>query len=160
MFSYLKAIFSAFLLVATPGAFAQDQAEQPITLVGEVHAVVETTDEDGNTQVELVEPDTIVPGDRLLFGTSYTNSGTEAVENFVMTNPLPAPVRLAPDADPDLVVSVDSGTTWGRLAELTVTPEGDAPRAAQHADVTHIRWTLEVVEPGQSGRLEYPAIIR
>ncbi len=152
-----KMICSVLLLAAPVAAMAQ---QQPISLEGEVHAVVETVDEDGNAQVELVEPGTIVPGDRLLFSTSYTNTGTEPVENFVMTNPLPGPVRLAPDADPELVVSVDGGTSWGQLSDLSVTAEDGTSRAAQHSDVTHIRWTLAVVEPGQTGRLEYPAIIR
>lgn len=155
---FLKSICFGALLAVAPVAAAQDQ--QPIALNGEVHAVIETTDEDGNTQVELVEPGTIVPGDRLLFSTSYTNTGAEPVENFVMTNPLPGPVRLASDADPELVVSVDGGTTWGLLSELSVTAEDGSSRPAQHSDVTHIRWTLVVVEPGETGRLEYPAIIR
>ena len=150
-------IATALLAAAASPAVAQ---EQPIALVGEVHAVVETVDDSGETQVELVEPGTILPGDRLLFGTSYSNTGTEPVENFVMTNPLPGPVRLAPDADPDLVVSVDGGTNWGLLSTLSVMQEDGTTRAAEHRDVTHIRWTLDLVEPGQSGRLEYPAIIR
>lgn len=154
---FFSAIFSAMLFAIAPNAVAQ---EQPIALVGEVHAVVETVDEQGNTQVELVEPGTIVPGDRLIFGTSYTNTGDEAVENFVMTNPLPGPVRLADDADPNLVVSVDGGTSWGLLSDLTVNLADGSSRAAQHSDVTHIRWTLDMVEPGETGRLEYPAIIR
>ncbi|KLE35583.1 hypothetical protein [Aurantiacibacter luteus] len=155
----LKFITSVLLFAAAPAAMAQDAA-QPITLEADVKAVVETTAADGTKQVELVEPGTIVPGDRLVFGTNYMNGGTEPFNNFVMTNPLPAPVRLAPDADADLVVSVDGGTTWGRLAELAVANEDGTSRPAEHRDVTHIRWTLAVVETGASGRFEYPAIIR
>ncbi|MGB3167065.1 MAG: hypothetical protein WBA68_09860 [Alteraurantiacibacter sp.] len=155
----LKIFYSALLLASSPAAMAQDAAE-PITLEADVKAVVETVDANGAKQVELVEPDTIVPGDRLVFGTNYVNSGAEPIENFRMTNPLPAPVRLAPDADADLVVSVDGGKSWGRLAELTAAGEDGTVRPAEHRDVTHIRWTLAVVEPGASGRLEYPAIIR
>ena len=155
----LKTICTAFMLVTAPVALAQDVA-QPITLEADVKAVVETVDAEGATKVELIEPGTIVPGDRLVFGTSYVNTGAEPVENFTMTNALPGPVRLAPDADADLVVSVDGGTNWGRLAELVVVDENGATRAAEHRDVTHVRWTLAVVEPGASGRREYPAIIR
>lgn len=154
---FLGIICSALLLASAPAALAQ---EQPIALEGEVHAVVESVDDNGDKQVELVKPGTIVPGDRLLFGTNYTNTGPEPVENFVMTNPLPGPVRLAPDADPELVVSVDGGTTWGLLSELSVTEEDGTTRPAAHRDVTHVRWTLAVVQPGETGRLEYPAIIR
>lgn len=154
---FLKIACSALIFGAAPAAMAQDK---PIALEGDVHAVIESVDADGNTQVELVKPGTIIPGDRLVFGTSYSNTGVEPVENFVMTNPLPAAVRLAPDADPALSVSVDGGKTFGLLADLAVTDAEGAPRSAAHSDVTHIRWTLDRVEPGESGRLEYPAIIR
>ena len=146
--------FSSMAL-ATP-----TQAQQPIELKGDVKVVKTVTDETGATTEELVPPDVVVPGDRLLFTTTFRNSGAEAVENFVVSNPLPSAVRLADNADPDLTVSVDGGATWGKLADLEVESDGGVSRSAQAADVTHIRWTLAVVEPGQTGRLEYPAIIR
>ena len=155
----IQFLCAALFLAASAPAAAQESS-QPITLEADVKAVVETIDANGAKHVELVEPGTIVPGDRLVFGTSYQNSGNEPVENFTMTNPLPAPVRLAPDADADLVVSVDGGNNWGHLADLTVAADDGSVRPAEHRDVTHIRWTLAVVEPGASGRLEYPAIIR
>lgn len=138
-------------------ASAQDQA---MVLEGDVKVEKTMTDANGATSVEFVEPETIVPGDKLLFSTAFTNSSAEAVENFVVTNPIPAAVRLSPEADAQLTVSTDGGSTWGKLAELTVEAEDGTRRAAQHADVTHIRWTLASVAPGESGRLEYPAIIR
>ncbi|MEQ8412290.1 MAG: hypothetical protein RIC51_04320 [Erythrobacter sp.] len=132
----------------------------PVTLSGEVKAVRTMVDADGTETTELVEPGVIVPGDRLIFGTNYANNGAEAVTDFVVTNPLPDAVRLAPDADPALVVSVDAGKTWGTLGELTATGDDGATRPATHGDVTHVRWTLERIAPGETGRLEYPAIIR
>ena len=132
----------------------------PITLSGDVKAVKTVTDADGKERTELVDPTTIIPGDRLVFGTDYANKGAEAVSNFVVTNPLPAAVRLAPDADPALDVSVDGGKTWGALATLSMTNPDGTTRPATHADVTHVRWVLASIAPGASGRLTYPAIIR
>lgn len=154
-----KKMVAAFiaLSVALPGvAFAQS----PVSLSGDVKEVETTVDEAGNQTTQLVDPTSIVPGDRLIFGTDYANNGAEAVENFVVTNALPAAVRLAPDADPALTVSVDGGESWGTLASLMVIGEDGAPRAADHADVTHVRWTLATIAPGETGRVEYPAIIR
>lgn len=136
------------------------QAQNPVTLSGDVKAVETSVDASGNEVTKLVEPDVIVPGDRLIFGTEYANNGAEPADNFVVTNPLPAAVRLAPDADPDLTVSVDGGNSWGMLSELTVAGEDGTTRAATPSDVTHVRWTLAQIAPGESGRLEYPAIIR
>ncbi|MBU7579343.1 MAG: hypothetical protein KAF27_02570 [Porphyrobacter sp.] len=139
---------------------AAQGAPGPITLNGDVKAVKTVTDADGKERTELVDPTTIIPGDRLLFGTDYANTGTEAVTNFVVTNPLPGAVRLAPDADPALEVSVDGGKTWGLLSALTLTNSDGTPRPATHADVTHVRWVLASIAPGDKGRLTYPAIIR
>lgn len=154
-----KSIFAALIALALPAApaFAQNNAMQ---LNGDVKAVKTTTDAAGNEKTELVAPGVIVPGDRLIFGTVYTNSSAETVTDFVVTNPLPKAVSLAPDADPQLTVSVNGGQNWGVLGSLTVTDASGAVRPAEHGDVTHVRWTLASVAPGESGRLEYPAIIR
>jgi len=144
-------------LALPAAAFAQSSA---IDLSGDVMVERTVTDELGSTETVLEEPGTIIPGDRLVFGTDYVNNSAEVVENFVVSNPLPSAVRLAPEADADLTVSVDGGTVWGPLSALAVTGEDGAQRAASHSDVTHIRWTLAAVQPGETGRLEYPAIIR
>jgi len=151
---------SALLVLSSMALPSAAFAQSPVSLSGDVKAVETSVDDAGNETTRLVEPSTIVPGDRLVFGTDYSNDGAEPVENFVVTNPLPGAVRLAPDADPELTVSVDGGQNWGKLASLTVTGEDGATRTAAHADVTHVRWTLAVIAPGESGRLEYPAIIR
>jgi uncharacterized repeat protein (TIGR01451 family) len=148
------------MLAITGLALPAAAQQQPITLAGDVMMVKTEVSETGESTTKLVEPKIIVPGDRLIFGTDYSNSSSKAVDNFVVTNPLPAPVRLAPDADPELTVSVDGGKNWGKLANLSVKGEDGSSRTAAHADVTHVRWVLSVVEPGAKGRLEYPAIIR
>lgn len=150
---------AAAATLALPLPLAAQNAS-PVSLSGDVKAVKLITDADGAERTELVDPTTIVPGDRLIFGTDYTNSGSEPVTNFNVTNPLPAAVRLAPDADPALTVSVDGGKTWGTLGELTVVNADGSSRSAAHADVTHVRWVLASIAPGEKGRLTYPAIIR
>lgn len=160
----MKSINTLMLALAAAITFAAPAAAQgnaaPIALNGDVKAEKIVTDADGEERIELVEPTSIVPGDRLVFGTDYANNGADAVTNFVVTNPLPAAVRLAPDADPALDVSVDGGKTWGALAALTFTNSDGTTRPAAHADVTHVRWVLASIAPGTSGRLTYPAIIR
>ena len=141
----------------SPPVMAQEQA---VELSGDVALEQVVEADDGTTTTVRVAPETIVPGDRLIFTTGYVNNSAEAVDDFVVTNPLPAAVRLAPDADDSLVVSVDGGANWGTLDQLQVTGEDGSVRAASHEDVTHVRWTLAQVSAGESGTLEYPAIIR
>ena len=134
-------------------------AAAPVTLLGDVKAE-KTVIEDGVSKTVLVEPDVVVPVDRLLFSTAFSNTGSEAVENFVLTNPLPAAVTLAPEEAGTLVVSVDGGKSFGTLSELTVTdPEGQA-RPAQASDVTHIRAVIASIKPGSGGSFQYHAIVR
>jgi uncharacterized repeat protein (TIGR01451 family) len=156
----MLALAAAAALALPAAPIAAQNAASPIALSGDVKAVKLVTGADGKERTELVEPSTIVPGDRLLFGTEYANKGAEAVTNFTVTNPLPAAVRLAPDADAALEVSVDGGKTWGVLAALSATNSDGTKRPAAHADVTHVRWVLASIAPGASGRLTYPAIIR
>lgn len=156
---FKQAFYATLAALALSGA-APALAQQPLRLSGDVKVEKTIENDDGTTVTALVEPEIVVPGDRLIFGTDYINSGAEPVENFVVTNPLPEAVRLADDADPALVVSVDGDKSWGALADLQVTDDNGISRAAKAEDVTHIRWTLAVVAPGESGRLEYQAIIR
>lgn len=145
--------FGAALLA--PAALAQDD------LSFEGTAFVEKTIvEDGVEKIVQLPPETVVPGDLIIFNTAYRNNGSEPVEDFVVTNPIPDPVALSDESGAALIVSVDGGQTFASLSTLKVAvePEGERPAAA--ADVTHIRWTLAKVAPGENGTLSYKAIVR
>jgi uncharacterized repeat protein (TIGR01451 family) len=152
----------AKLLLVLGLAFAPAMASAApgqVALEGGVQ-LEKTVVENGQSHVVLSKPDVVVPGDRLLFTTSYANGGAEAVKNFVVTNPLPEAVALAPDAVGSNAVSVDGGKTFGPLAGLTVAAADGSRRAATASDVTHIRWTIPVIAAGASGQVEYHAIVR
>jgi uncharacterized repeat protein (TIGR01451 family) len=140
---------------ATPAA----PAAQPIVLQGDVK-LEKTVVQNGVEKLVLTEPKTVVPGDRLVFSTSYRNAGTAPVEHFVVTNPIPSAVVLAAESANSLEVSVDGGKSWGLLATRTVTDDKGMARPAQAADITHVRWTLPVLAPGANGKLTYHAIVR
>lgn len=146
------------VLIATAPAVAAAQTN-PVELIGDVK-VDKVVVENGKEKHVLVEPGVVVPGDALLFSTSYRNTGAAPIKDFVVTNPLPGAVQLAPQGSDQLVVSVDGGKTFGKLAVLRVAGSDGAPRAAVPADVTHIRWVLAVLAPGASGSLSYHAIVR
>jgi hypothetical protein len=152
---------AAAAALAVPAAPLAAQG-MPTTMVvnGDIKAEKTVTDAEGKTRIELVVPDTFLPGDRLLFITNYSNGGAEAATNFTITNPVNPAVRLAPDADPALDVSVDGGKSWGKLAALSLFNPDGTQRPATHADVTHVRWVLARVAPGEAGQVAYPVIIR
>jgi uncharacterized repeat protein (TIGR01451 family) len=146
------------LLIAAAPAVATAQSN-PVELIGDVK-VDKLVIENGKEKHVLVEPGVVVPGDALLFTTKYRNAGTVPIKDFVVTNPLPEAVQLAPQGADQLVVSVDGGKTFGKLAKLRVAGSDGEQRAAAAADVTHIRWVLPVLAPGASGALSYHAIVR
>lgn len=116
--------------------------------------------ENGTVKKTWVTPQVVVPGDRLVFSVRYRNVSADKVDNFVVTNPIPQPVMLAAEGAEALEVSVDGGKAWGKLGVLQVVDGKGDQRAALNSDVTHVRWTLPVLNPGASGTLTYSAIVR
>jgi len=158
--TFLLACAAAVSLTAPIVPLAAQNAAPAVSVDGDIKSEKTVTDANGKTSVELVDPASFLPGDRLIFGQNYANTSAEVVTNFTITNPLPEAVRLAPDADPALEVSVDGGKTWGKLSTLSLTASDGTTRSATHADVTHVRWVLATIAPGESGRVAFPVIIR
>ncbi|QDH35240.1 hypothetical protein [Porphyrobacter sp. YT40] len=156
-FSSAFALGAAMIALAAP---TQALAETPLELVGYVKIEKVTTTPSGERQVEWVEPDVVVPGDRLIFGTRFTNKGAATLERIVVSNPVPASVRLSGEIDTALLVSVDGGTTWGQLSELEIPAPDGTRRAARPEDVTNVRWVLPAIAPGERGQLEFPVTVR
>jgi uncharacterized repeat protein (TIGR01451 family) len=96
---------------------------------------------DGTTSVKLAEMKSATPGERVRFVIQVHNGSTRPAEKLVVTNPVPSDVEFQ-SASEGAEVSVDGGKTFGALAQLTVKPTAGTPRAAQFADVTHVRWRL------------------
>ena len=77
----LKNIVAALVLAGTvtlPFA-ASAQGSSPVTLSGDVKAVETSVDAEGNETTQLVDPDVIVPGDRLVFGTAAPDTGNAEI---------------------------------------------------------------------------------
>lgn len=139
--------------VAVP-TWAQPTA---VTLEGDVKVVHEVV-ENGKARETLDEPTQVLPGDRLVFTTRYRNAGDKPVTDFVITNPLPAPVKLTKAGG--FEVSVDGGKSFGPLSALQATGADGKPRTAELGDVTHIRWRLASIAPGGTGAVTYFAEVR
>jgi uncharacterized repeat protein (TIGR01451 family) len=160
MTNRILSIASAMALMAGVAAPAFAQSGAPaaaVALKGDVKVVRQVT-ENGQTKETLEEPNQVLPGDKLVFTTRYTNRGAEPATDFVVTNPLPGPVKLA-KVD-SFEVSVDGGKTFGALAALKATAADGTSRAAELADVTHVRWRVASIAPGASGEVKYFAEVR
>jgi len=116
--------------------------------------------ENGQKRTALLPAAKVVPGEKLVFTTVYRNTGAKPADNFIVTNPIPAAVRLADDGFGSFEVSVDGGRQWGKLAALKVSDGKGGLRPAEAADATHLRWVVATIAPGASGTLEYHGIVR
>ena len=149
-----------FLLLAAliPGpAFAANQ----VALDNHVFVERVLIDAEGKQRILLEEPKVVVPGDRLVFVLNYRNAGAQPADKFVVTNPMPSAVRFADAGDTRPFVSVDGGKQWGLLSDLSVPMAGGERRAAQPADVTHIRWAFQTPIPvGGTGKLMFRGVVK
>lgn len=159
---------AALLAVAVPfgaanaqeGAPTQQAGEPKISIQSDVMAIITSTNDQGQLVTSLAEPKEFTPGAKLSFGMNYANNGSAPATNVTGTSPINEGVRLSPDADPALIVSVDGGATFGTLDTRKVQTQDQGKRAAAHADVTHVRWTIASIAPGERGRIAFPVIIR
>lgn len=152
-----RILAAACALIFGAGLAAPAFAQGTVALKGDVK-VVRQVAENGKTVEKLEDPNQVLPGDRLVFTTRYTNGSDKPVDDFVVTNPLPAPVKLA-KVD-SFEVSVDGGKTFGALAWLKAADADGKPRAAELGDVTHVRWRVASIAPGASGEVKYFAEVR
>ena len=155
-----KTFIGICALFATIAGPAGAQTSAPLELTGYVKRERVITDETGERKVERIDPGAILPGDQLIFGTSFANIGDLPVEAFVVSNPVPEAVVVSATFDPSLLVSVNGGTVWGRLSELEILDADGFSRAAMARDITHVRWVLARIDPGESGQLEFPVTVR
>ena len=148
------------MALAAAAVQAAAQPARQVQLEAYVKRESVTIDARGARRVALVDPVTVVPGDRLVMGTRYSNAGSSVIENVVVSNPVPPPVRVAEVADPAQIVSVDGGKTFGPFADQTVRTADGTDRPATPDEITHLRWTIPAVAPGASGAVEFLVTVR
>lgn len=149
---------AALILMSLPALLATPAwAQAGVELEGNVE-VVRIIEQDGERVETYEEPTRVIPGDRLKFTTRYRNNTGQAVEDFVITNPLPKAVVLT--AEGDFEVSVDGGNTFGALATRTIDLPDGTSRPATLADVEQVRWTIQSIAAGQAGQVTYFASVR
>ena len=150
-------VTALLMTLALPGAARAQQ----VTLTSHVSVQRSTKGPDGKLLVSSDEPKLVTPGDRLSFTLDYVNRTAKQAENFVVTDPLPGGVAFAGRESAGAEVSVDGGKTFGTLPALKVAGEAGKSRAAEMADVTHVRWRFgRPIAPGEHGQLRFEAIVK
>lgn len=157
-----RQIIAALVAVMLSGfAIAQETDGLEVRTVVQKEVVV--VNEDGDNETRLVDAETVVPGERVVYTTTIRNLGDQPAENIVITNPIAAELTYedgsAFGAGMAIEFSADGGATWAAADVLTVVEEG-VQRAATPADYTHVRWVMQNdLAAGAQGLTRFTAVL-
>lgn len=135
---------------------------QGLELTNEVFQEVQVTNPDGTVETRTAPVRTVVPGTRVIYVINYRNAGDALAENVTITNPVPVALVYEGVEGPIPVteVSVDGGSEYGNLADLTVPGPDGEPRPASETDVTHLRWIVPRLAAGAEGTVSFAARVK
>jgi uncharacterized repeat protein (TIGR01451 family) len=137
----------------------------PVALSAQVFVEQRHEDANGARRLVLTPVRRVTSGDRLVFVLRYRNAGTRPIANYVVTNALPAGVRLDGRLDASaargIEVSADGGLHWGKPGALFARNSDGRLRPATLEQVTHVRWVAPApIAPGATGQISYRGIVR
>lgn len=153
-------------LVVAAGAFlwlGPAHAAGGVQLSNQVFQEIEVVGPDGKIVHRTIPAAMVVPGTEVFYVVTYRNTGDKPADSVAITNPVPADLEFVSVVGPapQNQVSVDGGRQYGALTSLSVTGADGKPRAAQTADVTHVRWMLNTaLLPGSSGSVSFRARLK
>jgi uncharacterized repeat protein (TIGR01451 family) len=156
------------------GALWAQAAKAPaVTLVNKAEMEIEVEQKQPDGKVvkvkKLVEPQKIVPGDEVMYTTTYRNNTAAPYKAEHIINPVPANTRYvdgsAFGAGTEITFSVDGGKTYKAPKDLTIKDKDDKgkprERPAEAADYTHVRWSFTApLEPGKEGFVRFRAQVK
>ncbi len=135
---------------ATAGARASSAAIA-LTAIAEVETRVSFN---GREATKLIPADRVVPGDEIFYTLEIRNTGSATVRAPSVVYPVPDHTRYVDDTaigpGAEVSYSVDGGRTFDRPENLKVAGPAGAPRPADAADYTHIRWQFKHGLKGKS----------
>ena len=150
------------LLLAGGNALAQARGHLEVTTIVQKEIVVE--DETGETTTQLVEAQSVVPGEKVVYTITFRNVGDAAAENVVITNPISESLTYvagsASNGSMRVEFSIDGGKTFGLASDLRVVDNG-VERLATTQEYTHVRWVMQSeLEVGAEGSASFAAVLQ
>jgi len=151
------AMLTAFTLpahAAEPGA---------IKVSSIVEKIIDVVDKDGKTVSTRVPADNAVPGDEIIYTTTFENISNKPAGNIVITNPVPNDTTylMANGVNTEITFSIDGGNEYAAADKLVVTTNEGDTRPALPSDYTHLRWTYKVeLGVGETSKVSFRAVIK
>lgn len=157
-------LLAALLLTATT---ATAKPGGGVELISLAEVEVMQKNESGQDVLKRVEASktNVAPGDTVIFTITYVNNGDKPATDVAVNNPVPQHMvyvnNSAEGKDAAIDFSVDSGKTYGQLANLKSRTAAGKERPASATDVTNIRWTVKKPIPaGTKGSVSYKAKVK
>jgi uncharacterized repeat protein (TIGR01451 family) len=123
------------------------QGDSPVRFANIAQKQVITLDDEGKERIELTDVDIMVPGDTVVYTSTFTNIGQDTVSNIIVSNPIPKNTQYivftAKGKSTVITFSVDGGKTYAAAAKLTVVDENGQTQTAQPKHYTDIRWVYQ-----------------
>ncbi len=137
---------------------AQDKS--PVRFANKAQKQVIIYDDKGDKQRVLTDAKVMVPGDTVVYTSTFTNIGPVPVSNIVVSNPIPANTQYiifsAKGKGTTVTFSVDGGKTYAPASELKVFGENGQKQTAQSKHYTDIRWVYRgELSSGTSGSVSF-----
>lgn len=150
------------VLLAGSNAFAEGNGHLEVTTIVQKEIVVE--EENGETTTQLIEAQSVVPGEKVVYTITFRNVGDAAAENVVITNPISESLTYvagsASNGSMRVEFSTDGGKSFGIASELRVVDNG-VERPATTQDYTHVRWIMQSeLEVGAEGSASFAAVLQ
>jgi uncharacterized repeat protein (TIGR01451 family) len=107
----------------------------------------------------------VVPGDTVIFTTSYTNLGDKPATDIVINNPVPENMLYidgsAEGINTRIEFSVDNGGAFAAANKLKIKNANGKEQLATAADYTQIRWIRNsALEKGATGTVSFRAKVK
>lgn len=157
-----KIVFAVLAVFLATVAVARAQGHIKLTSVAYVEK--EIINQDGKKEIRMVPAEKVIPGTEVIFTTYYENVSKDAVENAVITNPIPRHMIFregsARGSGAVIKYSIDGGKTYDATTKLFILDEAGRKFAARPQDYTHIRWTFESpLASGAKGEVSFKALL-
>lgn len=157
----LCSVIAAMLLISA-AAWGAPQVE--VKVKAEKEKVVT---KEGKKVTKMVAAKSFSPGEIIHYTILYRNTGNEDATSAVISDPIPKGTVYLPGSATEtgeLTFSIDGGKTFKKPALLTYemkAPSGAIEkRTASPEEYTHIRWVIDRIPAGASGKVSFQVKVK
>jgi len=154
----MKAIINISSIMVLLMISGLTMADIQLKTTAEVEVV--TVNQQGVKHVQRKPASHVVPGNEVVYTITAKNTGKQAADKIVVTNPVPEhTVYIEGSAfgkNTDITFSVDGGKTYAKPDRLTIEDANGKSHRADASNYTNVRWIFRTsLKSGAQARVGY-----